>query len=358
MSIDFKDLVELFKATASTDENERTTKYMEFCAAIKTPILQEVKYQSVVRELFAVDPIPYGSQAVYPVADDFELPVWILPGLGRVAQNFVEGVGEDVTVPMFRISTAADWKIDYALQGRVDIAARCAKKAAQAIAEYEEESGWRVLVPAVTTNFAATGLLKARNAPIYEVAAASAGAGYLSKELINLMMVGMQRVGRTLTDLWVSPEDAADIREWTDTDIDPTTRREVFQSAGMGSIWKVQMHVLAQLGATGKFNINDSTSSYGIFKGGDGDTYNDYTIDNPNIVDANGVVSTVGETQVLGFDMNSNDSLVMPTQGGLEVFDDPTLHRSQKQGFYCWEKIGFACLDNRSLSMGVIDRTI
>ena len=33
---------------------------------------------------------------VYPVADDFEVPVFVLPGLGQIAQNFIEGVGEEV----------------------------------------------------------------------------------------------------------------------------------------------------------------------------------------------------------------------------------------------------------------------
>jgi hypothetical protein len=33
---------------------------------------------------------------VYPVAEDFEIPVWVLPGLGYVAQNFIEGIGEEV----------------------------------------------------------------------------------------------------------------------------------------------------------------------------------------------------------------------------------------------------------------------
>lgn len=358
MSIDFKDLVELFKATASTDESERITRYKEFCAAIKTPILQEVKDRSVVRELFSVDPIPPGAQAVYPVADDFELPVWVLPGLGYVAQNFIEGVGEDVIVPVFRIATSGNWKIDYAKEGRIDIAARAAAKAAQAIAEYEEESGWRVIAPAATTNFAATGLLKARNAAIYEVPAASQGAGYLSKELVNRMITGMKRNGRTLTDLWVSPEDMSDIREWTETDIDPVTRREIFQASGMGSIWGVRMHELSQLGATGKFNINGSTSAYGIFLADGANAYNDYTLDNPNVVDANMTVTTVGETQVYGFDLTANDSLVMPVKEDLEVFDDPALHRHQQQGFYCWERLGFAALDSRMMSLGVIDRTI
>jgi hypothetical protein len=348
----------LMRATASADENESARAYKEFCAAIKTPILQEIKYQSTARQLFAVEMLEPGAQAVYPVADDFDLPVWVLPGLGYAAQNFVEGAGEDVYVPTFTIDTSAEWKLQYARESRVDIAARAVRRAAAAIAEYEEESAWRIIVPAGTTDFAATGLLKARSAPVYEVAAAGSGAGYLSKELINAMIVGFQRVGRTLTDLWVAPEDAADIREWTDTDVDPVTRREIFQAAGMGSLWNIQLHVLPHLGQQGKFNINDSTSSYGIFKGDGGDDYNDYHLDNANICDSNGAVTTAGETQIWGFDMTANDSLVMPVKQEFQTWEDTNLHRRQKQGFYGWEEIGMACLDSRMLAMGVIDRTI
>ena len=345
-------------ASVSPDSPEGSRIYAELAAAIKVPILQEVKYQSIIRELFAIEMLEPGAQAQYPVADDFEIPVWVLPGLGYVAQNFLEGVGEDVFVPTFRIDTAADWKLSYARESRVDIAARAARKAAQAIAEYEEECGWRVLSPAATTNFTATGLLKARNAPVYEVTSTAAGAGYLSKELINKMIVGYQRTGRQLTDLWVSPEDAADIREWSETDIDPVTRREIFQAAGMGAVWNVQLHVLQHLGGPGKFNINGSTSSYGLFKADVAGDYNDYHLDNPNVVDSNGNVTTVGETQIWAFDMTANDSLVMPIKEELEMWNDPVLHRRQKQGFYGWEEVGFACLDSRMLGIGVIDRTV
>lgn len=355
--MDLRKMKELFRATAAVDTEEGIKAYKEFCAAIKTPILQEIKYKSTVRKLFAVENLDPGAQAVYPVADDFELPVWVLPGLGYAAQHFVEGVGEDVYVPTFVADTAAEWKLSYARESRVDIAARAIKKAAAAMAEYEEESGWSVIVPAGTTNFAATGLLKARSAPVYEVAAADSGAGYFSKELVNQMIVGFQRVGRTLTDLWISPEDAGDIREWTETDIDPVTRREIFQASGMGSIWNINLNVLPHLGAQGKYNINDSTSSYGLFKDTAG-AYNDYTLDNANVVDANGEVTTAGETQVWGFDMTANDSLVMPIKQEFQTFDDPTLHRRQKQGFYGWQEFGMACLDSRILGLGVVDRSL
>ncbi len=106
-----RELKELFRTTAAMETPEGQAAYKEFCAAIKTPILQEIKYQSTVRELFATEVLEPGAQAVYPVADDFELPVWVLPGLGYVAQNFIEGVGEDVYVPTFTIDTSADWKL-------------------------------------------------------------------------------------------------------------------------------------------------------------------------------------------------------------------------------------------------------
>ena len=290
--------------------------------------------------------------------EDFEIPVWVLPGLSYVAQNFVEGIGEEVYVPTFTISTAADWKITYARDSRIDIASRAAQKAAMELANYEEECGWRVIMPAVTSAFSGKGLLGSRPAPIYEINPAAQGAGYLSKELINKMIVGFKRIGRTLTDLYVSPEDAADIREWTDTDIDPVTRREIFQAGGMGSLWNVTLHEVQHLGATGLYNINGNAAAYGKFKAEVDGSFNGYTIDNPNVTAADGTIEVLGETQVLGFDLTGNDSLVMPVRKEYEAHDDPTLLRVQKQGFFGWAELGFACLDSRMLGMGIIDRSL
>jgi len=201
--------------------------------------------------------------------------------------------------------------------------------------------------------------LGARPAPIYEVDGGSTGAGFLSKEIINKMMTGFVRIGRTLTDLYISPEEAADIREWTDTDIDPITRREIFQASGMGQVWGVQLHVLQHLGATGLYNINGSDSEYGKFTAtAVTEAFNDYVLDNPNVTAANGTVSTIGETQIIGFDLSTNDSMVMPIRQAYEAHDDPALLRYQKAGFFGWEEIGFAMLDSRIVSIGVIDRTV
>lgn len=151
---------------------------------------------------------------------------------------------------------------------------------------------------------------------------------------------------------------AADIREWTDTDIDPVTRREIFQAGGMGSLWNVALHEIQHLGATGLYNINGSASAFGKFVADGTEHYNSYLLDNPNITNADGTVLTLGETQVIGFDLSVNDSLVMPIRKDYEAYDDPTLLRVQKAGFFGWEEIGFACLDPRMLGLGIIDRSL
>jgi hypothetical protein len=71
-----------------------------------------------------------------------------------------------------------------------------------------------------------------------------------------------------------------------------------------------------------------------------------------------GTIDTLGETQIIGFDLSVNDSLVMPIREEFSAHDDPTLLRSQRAGFFGWENIGLACLDSRMLSIGVIDRSL
>ena len=347
---------ELFRATAEQTP-EGVAAMQAFASALTTPILQKIELDSIMRSLFAVERLAPGAQPTYPVAEDFEIPVWVLPGLGYMAQNFIEGIGEEVHVPTFSINASADWKINYARDSRIDIPQRAAARVAKDLSLYEEECGWRVIVPAATSSFSGKGLLGPRPAPIYELNPASTGAGYLSKELINKMIVGFKRIGRTLTDLYVSPEDAADIREWSDTDIDPVTRREIFQASGMGSIWNVTLHEVQHLGATGLYNINSSDSEYGKFIA-PGNAYNSYTLENPNKTNADGTIATLGETQIFGFDLSTNDSLVMPIRKEYAAIEDPALMRVQKQGFFGWSELGFACLDPRMMGMAVIDRSV
>ena len=80
--MDLKEMQQLFQETANVHTPEGMAAYRAFAAALTTPILQKVEMESIMRQLFAVERLAAGAQAVYPVAEDFEIPVWVLPGLG------------------------------------------------------------------------------------------------------------------------------------------------------------------------------------------------------------------------------------------------------------------------------------
>jgi len=80
--MDIKEMKELFKATADAHTPEGLAAYQAFASALTIPILQKIELESIMRQLFTVETLEPGAQAIYPIAEDFEIPVWVLPGLG------------------------------------------------------------------------------------------------------------------------------------------------------------------------------------------------------------------------------------------------------------------------------------
>lgn len=354
--MDIADKRKLFQATAAFESDEGKLAYRAFAASATKPILQKLEQASYMRQLFRVERLGPGQQPVYPLPDEFDSPIWILPSHGAIAMDYIELLADEVSIRTFTVQAAKDWLIRYAREGRVDVAVRAQQEIAKSLAAYEEEAGWRVIVPAATSAFDGAGVLAPRPAPIYEMPAGDPASGYFSKELINRMIIGMKRLGRKLTELWVSPEDLADIREWSDVDVDPQTRNTIFQAAGLGSIWGIQLREVDVLGVRGQYNINDKDSEFGPFKGDPSlNKFNDYAITHGNLVDSNGNLQIAGETQIYGFD-TSDISLVMPIKQEFEAHEDITLLRKQRQGIFGFCEFGMACLDARFISVGIIDR--
>ena len=65
-----------------------------------------------------------------------------------------------------------------------------------------------------------------------------------------------------------------------------------------------------------------------------------------------GAVQASDVELVVGLDQSSQDSFVMPMKQQLEVFEDPTLHRQQRAGYYGFAELGFGVLDNRRIILG------
>ena len=164
--------------------------------------------------------------------------------------------------------------------------------------------------------------------------------GLFSKRLVSLMQTVLRRnsggnsasVGRgRLTDLYVSPEALEDIRNWGLDQVDEVTRREIYSAPDGGApitrIFGVSLHDLDELGVGQEYQTF-FTSSLG------------------------GAVETNDDELVVGLDQSANDSFVMPVKEQLQVYEDPTLHRQQRAGYYGWSELGFGVLDNRRIILG------
>ena len=55
---------------------------------------------------------------------------------------------------------------------------------------------------------------------------------------------------------------------------------------------------------------------------------------------------------VVGLDLRKRDSFIMPVREGVQIYEDDTLHRQKRAGFYGWAEQGFAVLDNRRVILG------
>ena len=131
-----------------------------------------------------------------------------------------------------------------------------------------------------------------------------------------------------LTDLYVSPEAMEDIRNWGVDQVDEFTRREIYTAAdgSINRIFGVNLHDLDELG--------------------DGQ---EYQLFYENVL--SGSMGSDNEI-VVGLDLRKRDSFIMPVRQEVQIFEDDTLHRQKRAGFYGWAEQGFAVLDNRRVLLG------
>jgi hypothetical protein len=134
-----------------------------------------------------------------------------------------------------------------------------------------------------------------------------------------------------LTDIYVSPEALEDIRNWGFDQVDETTRREIYTAATGGApitrIFGVNLRDLDELG--------------------EGQEYQSFFVN-----ELGGTVQASDLELVVGLDLSTRDSFVMPVKEQLQVFEDPTLHRQQRAGYYGFAELGFGVLDNRRVILG------
>lgn len=324
------EFITLLRKSGDADINVASAAQREFAKALELPLRKGVLVGNILGNIFETVNVEPGSTTEYPLdlvspGLEGEHVAYTNPGHGRIPERSVEG--DYVMIPTYSITSSVDYLLRYAREARWDIVGRAMQVMEAGFVKKMNDDGWHTLLAAGVD----------RNILVYD---ADATAGMFSKRLVSLMQTVMRRnsggnsasVGRgRLTDLYVSPEALEDVRNWGLDQVDEVTRREIYTASEGGApitrIYGVNLHDLDELGESQEYQ-------------------------NFFVNDLSGSLQASDLELVVGLDQSSNDSFVMPVKQQLQVFEDPTLHRQQRAGYYGWAELGFGVLDNRRVILG------
>lgn len=322
------ELTELLVRSGSHSKEQAVSANAEFAKALEQPLRQGVLNGDVLDGIF--EPIQLAQSATPEFPLDFLAPgtekdfvAYTIPNHGYVPERHVEG--DYVMVPTFDIGSSIDYLLKYARDARWDVVGRAMEVLEASFVKKMNDDGWHTLLAAGVD----------RNIVVFD---SDAAEGQFTKRLVSLMKTVMRRNGGgnsasnnrgALTDLYVSPEAMEDIRNWGVDQVDEVTRREIYTAAdgSINRIFGVNLHDLDELGEGQEYQL--------YFE-------NDLT----------GAIHTDDTELVVGLDLRKRDSFIMPIREQVQIFEDDTLHRQKRAGFYGWAEQGFAVLDNRRVLLG------
>jgi hypothetical protein len=324
------EFIALLRKSGDADVNVAMAAQREFAKALELPLRKGVLVGNILGSIFETINVEAGSTTEFPL--DLVSPglegehiAYTNPGHGRIPERSVEG--DYVMIPTYSIASSVDYLLRYAREARWDIVGRAMQVMEAGFTKKMNDDGWHTLLAAGVD----------RNILVYD---GDSTAGLFSKRLVSLMQTVMRRnsggnsasVGRgRLTDIYVSPEALEDIRNWGLDQVDDVTRREIYAAPEGGApitrIFGVNLLALDELG--------------------EGQEYQNFFTN-----ELSGSVQASDVELVVGLDQSTNDSFVMPVKQQLQVFEDPTLHRQQRAGYYGWAELGFGVLDNRRVVLG------
>ena len=323
------EFLELLKRSGDSDKTIATQAQRELAKALETPLREGVLFGDVVRGIYEAMPLPAGASPEFPLdllapGTEIDHVAFTNPGNGRIPERHVEG--DYVMINTYGITSSIDFLLKYAREANWNVVGRAMQVLESSFVKKINDDGWHTLLAAAVD----------RNILVYD---GDAGAGQFTKRLVSLMKTVMRRNGGgnsvtapgRLTDLYMSPEAIEDIRNWGVDQLDEVSRREIYVANDDGPA------------LTRVFGVN----LHDLFEFGDGQEYQDYFIN-----DLGGSIETSDVELVIGIDQSANGSFVMPVKKEVEIFEDPTLHRHQRQGYYGWAEIGFGVLDNRRIIAG------
>ena len=324
------EFISLLRKSGDGDVNVAAAAQREFAKALELPLRKGVLVGNILGNIFETINVEAGSTTEFPLdlvspGLEGEHVAYTNPGHGRIPERSVEG--DYVMIPTYNIASSVDYLLRYAKEARWDVVGRAMQVMEAGFVKKMNDDGWHTVLAAGVD----------RNILVFD---GDASNGLFTKRLVSLMQTVMRRnsggnsgsVGRgRLTDLYVSPEALEDVRNWGLDQVDEVTRREIYTATEDGApitrIYGVNLHDLDELGEDQEYtNFFDD--------------------------ELGGTIQGTDKEIVVGLDQSSNDSFVMPVKEQLQVYEDPTLHRQQRAGYYGWAELGFGVLDNRRVILG------
>lgn len=318
----------LLKQTVCENTALASTAARDFAMAITLPLRQEVLSGDITYGIFEVDRLEPGQVPEYPL--DFLSPgsakdfvAYTNPQHGYIPERSIEG--DSVMIPTYAIANSIDWLIRYSRDARWNIVERALEVLRAGFVKKINDDAWHVLMAAAVD----------RNFIVWD---ADANVGQFTKRLVSLMKSIMRRNGGgnstsinrgMLTDMFMSPENKEDVRNWGIDIVDDFTRREIFlaEDGAISRIWGVNLIDVDEFGESQEYQDFFTGSLGGALASGDVEL-------------------------IVGLDLRNRDSFVMPVREEVQLFQDPVLHRRQRDGYYGWAELGLAALDNRRVIAG------
>ena len=324
------ELTNLLVRSGSPNREVALAANSEFAKALELPLRQALLSGDILDGIYEAIQLAQSATPEFPL--DFLAPgtekdfvAYTIPNHGHIPERHIEG--DYVMVPTFDIGASIDYLLKYARDARWDVVGRAMEVLEASFVKKMNDDGWHTLVAAGTD----------RNIVVYDT---DAPDGLLTKRLVSLLKTTMRRNGGgnsasnnrgMLTDLYVSPEAMEDMRSWSIDQVDEVTRREIYTAADgtLNRIFGINLHDIDELG---------EGQEYQLF-------YTDVL---------NGTLPGTKREVVVGLDLRKNDSFIMPVREQVQIFEDDTLHRQKRAGFYGWAEQGFAVLDNRRVLLGAL----
>jgi hypothetical protein len=324
------EVTELLIRSGSADREVALAANREFAKALELPLRQGLLSGNILDNIF--EPIQLAQSATPEFPLDFIAPgtekdfvAYTVPNHGYIPERHVES--DYVMVPTYDIGASIDYLLKYARDARWDVVGRAMEVLEASFVKKMNDDGWHTLLAAAAD----------RNIVVFD---SDANANQFTKRLVSLMKTVMRRNGGgnsastnrgILTDLYVSPEAMEDIRNWGVDIVDEITRREIYTAADgtLNRIFGVNLHDRDELGVGQEYQLFYSSTLNGALPSGKAEV-------------------------VVGLDLRKRDSFIMPVRQEVQIFEDETLHRQKRAGFYGWAEQGFAVLDNRRVLLGAL----